>query len=207
MARRRASKDEAELFRQVVKDAKPLPAEARRRLSALELPPDIEAVPAAPMAEGVAPAKRKRGRVPKDEPLPQPVAPPAKAPVVLPALKHDSAPGLDKRTQMRLKRGQVAIEARIDLHGMTQDTAHAALNGFVARSQARGLRCVLVITGKGTRRDEFGRYEAGVLKREVPRWLNEGGNREKVLAFVHAQAKDGGGGALYVLLRRRREEA
>ncbi|RKQ68645.1 Smr/MutS family protein [Oceanibaculum indicum] len=206
MARRRASKDEAELFRQVVKDAKPLPQDKRLRLGMLdELPP--EPVPAPPEAEGMAPASRKRGRVPKDEPLPQPVAQPVKAPVILPALKHDSAPGLDKRSQMRLKRGQVAIEARIDLHGMTQDAAHVALNGFIARSQARGLRCVLVITGKGTRRDEFGRYEAGVLKREVPRWLNEGGNREKVLAFVHAQPKDGGGGALYVLLRRVREEA
>lgn len=207
MARRRATKDEAALFRLVVKDAKPLAEKAKRRLGALDLPPDVEPVPTVPMAEGVSPAKRKRGRVPKDDPLPQPPAPPVKAPVKLPELKHDRAPGLDKRSQLRLKRGQMEIEARIDLHGMTQDMAHAALNGFIARSQARGLRCVLVITGKGTRRDEFGRYETGVLKREVPRWLNEAGNRDKVLAFTPAQLKDGGSGALYILLRRMREEA
>lgn len=206
MVGRRASKDEAELFHQVVRDAKPLPQKKRLRLGLLDALP-AEPQPLPPEAEGMAPARRKRGRVPKDEPLPLPLAPPVKAPVTLPVLKHDSAPGLDRRSQMRLKRGQVAIEARIDLHGMTQDAAHAALNGFLARSQARGLRCVLVITGKGTRRDDFGRYEAGVLKREVPRWLNEGGNREKVLAFTDAQSKDGGGGALYVLLRRMREEA
>ncbi|MBU0725662.1 MAG: Smr/MutS family protein [Alphaproteobacteria bacterium] len=207
MVRRRATKDETELFRIVVKDAKPLAEKAKRRLGALDLPPDIEALPVAPMAEGVAPAKRKRGRVPKDDPLPVPAAPPPKTPIPLPSLKHDTAPGLDKRSQLRLKRGQMPIESRIDLHGMTQDAAHAALTGFIARSQARGLRCVLVITGKGTKRDEFGRYEAGVLKREVPRWLNQAGTREKVLAFTAAQPRDGAGGALYVLLRRVRDES
>lgn len=206
MARRRISKDEAELFRLVVKDAIPLPEQQRGRLGRLEALPAEAVVPASPESGGQAPSKRKRGRIPADDPAPVPLATPVKTPVALPLLKHDHAPGLDKRTQLRLKRGQIALDSRIDLHGMSQDVAHAALDAFLARCQARGLRCVLIITGKGTRRDEFGRYEAGVLKQAVPRWLNEGGNRTKVLAYAHAQPKDGGGGALYVLLRRLREE-
>jgi DNA-nicking Smr family endonuclease len=103
-----------------------------------------------------------------------------------------------------LKRGRYAIEGRIDLHGMTQDRAHAALLGFVERSARQGLRCVLVITGKGLRRldDEGSGGEIGILRNAAPRWLNEAPNRARILAFTAAQPRHGGGGALYVLLRR-----
>ncbi|NJO56807.1 MAG: hypothetical protein HC834_11345 [Rhodospirillales bacterium] len=108
------------------------------------------------------------------------------------------ASGIDQRTLIRLKRGQVRPETQIDLHRLTQPEAHAALAGFLTSAQRGGRRCVLVITGKG-----YGSEGAiGVLRRNVPRWLNESPNRERVLAFAYATPLDGGEGALYVLLRR-----
>ncbi len=107
--------------------------------------------------------------------------------------------GLDRRTSARLRRGELPIEARLDLHGMTQEKAHAALNEFVARCCDRRLRMVLIITGKGT-------FGGGVLKREVPRWLAESPNRARVLALTEAAPRHGDTGALYVLLRRMRDE-
>ncbi len=113
------------------------------------------------------------------------------------------APGLDIRTLMRLRRGMIPPQAEIDLHQCTQSEAHALLASFLSASQARGRRCVLVITGKG-----YGRGgTVGVLKTMVPRWLNEPPVRPLVIAFTHASAQHGGEGALYVLLRRRREKA
>jgi DNA-nicking Smr family endonuclease len=107
-------------------------------------------------------------------------------------------PGLDRRSAQRLKRGQMAIEARLDLHGMTQAEAHDALQRFIARAQEGGRRAVLIVTGKG------GRDGAGVLRRAVPRWLAEAGCRARVLAVEEARPMHGGAGALYVLLRRKR---
>jgi DNA-nicking Smr family endonuclease len=107
------------------------------------------------------------------------------------------AAGIDKRTVIRLRRGLIAPETQIDLHRQTQEGAHRLLASFLATSQARGQRCVLVITGKG-----YGSGGAGVLKTMVPRWLSEEPNRERVLAFCHAVTVHGGDGALYVLLRK-----
>ncbi len=118
----------------------------------------------------------------------------------LPEIAVGRAPGLDKRSAQRLKRGQLAVEDSIDLHGMTQTQAHRALTRFIAGAQADGKRCVLVITGKGLRPDG-GR---GVLRDMAPRWLNEPPNRARVLALHTAQPKHGGAGAYYVLLKRQR---
>lgn len=114
-------------------------------------------------------------------------------------LTHGQAAGLDKRTMERLRRGQLPIEAEIDLHGHTQEEAHSALNAFIAGHAAAGRRCVRVITGKGSFRQG-----GGVLKTAVPRWLNEPPLQDSILAFTHARRDDGGEGALYVLLRRKR---
>ncbi len=119
----------------------------------------------------------------KAEPAPSRRAPQHPAP----------ATGLDRRSMQRLKRGQTPIEAKLDLHGMIQAEAHEALARFIARCQAAGMRAVLVVTGK-----------SGVLHGIVPRWLEEGANRARILAFARAQAQHGGAGALYVLLRRQR---
>jgi DNA-nicking Smr family endonuclease len=111
-----------------------------------------------------------------------------------------AAGGADKRTLTKLRRGQISPESRIDLHNMTQSEAYAALASFLASAQASGKRCVLVITGKGYRSEG----SVGVLRTNVPHWLNQPANRARILAFSHAAAADGGEGALYVLLRRRR---
>ncbi len=120
---------------------------------------------------------------------------PAKA-----ALSHGSLADIDRRTAQRLQRGRLPIEATLDLHGMTQAAAHDALDGFVTRSLALGRRCVLIVTGKG-----LGREQSGVLRRQVPLWLNQPPLRGQVLAFDYARPEHGGMGALYVLLKRRRE--
>jgi DNA-nicking Smr family endonuclease len=92
----------------------------------------------------------------------------------------------------------MAVEGRLDLHGMTQAEAHPALTDFLAGAQDAGKRCVLVITGKGLRPD--GR--AGVLRDAVPGWLNSPPNRRRILSFTPATPADGGTGALYILLKR-----
>lgn len=106
--------------------------------------------------------------------------------------------GLDRRSDLKLKRGRMEIEDRLDLHGLNRAQAYERLQRFIIRAQARELRCVLVITGKGRAGTE------GVLKREVPEWLSEAPLRDLVLRFYRAQPQDGGSGALYILLRRLR---
>jgi DNA-nicking Smr family endonuclease len=116
-------------------------------------------------------------------------------------LESDGAlPAIDRRTAERLRRGQIAIEAQIDLHGLTQDEAFTAIQGFLAESLQAARRCVLVITGKGTARDG-----GGVLRSAVPRWLTEGIYREHLIGIAVAFPQHGGEGALYVLLRRLRD--
>lgn len=138
------------------------------------------------------PPKRVKVRAQPTPPPPAPAKP-------LPELRHGSQPGLDKATAKRLRRGKVEIEARIDLHGMTQDAARPALERFIEAAWRNGKREVLVITGKGTRADG----SIGILRQAVPQWLNAPPNRARVTAFVHAAAKDGGEGALYVRIKRR----
>ena len=110
----------------------------------------------------------------------------------------DRFAGIDRANAERLKRGLHRIEARLDLHGMTQAEAHGALSGFISVSRAAGRRCVLVITGRG-----LGQNGPGVLKSSVPRWLEEPALRRQILAIAPAQPQHGGPGATYLLLRRR----
>lgn len=117
----------------------------------------------------------------------------------LPELAPGTAPGVDSRTAEKLRRGELAINGRLDLHGHTQEEAHRALIAFVEAAWRRRARCVLVITGKGR-----GSEGVGILRAALPRWLNAGPLRPRILAFAPAQAKHGGAGAVYVLLRRQR---
>jgi DNA-nicking Smr family endonuclease len=118
---------------------------------------------------------------------------------LLPPLAIDRFAGYDKANAERLKRGKHPVEARLDLHGMTQDEAHRALASFIRGARVAGKRCVLVITGRG-------RLGGGVLRAAVPRWLDEPEFRPHLLAIASAQPRDGGAGALYVMLRRTRAE-
>ena len=118
-----------------------------------------------------------------------------------PALVSGAGPGMDKRTATRLRRGQIDIDGRIDLHGMTQQEAHGNLSDFIKYSAGAGRRCLLVITGKGIGKGGLG----GVLRAQLPSWLNSPELRPLILAFAPAQPRDGGGGAFYVYLRKRRD--
>ena len=120
--------------------------------------------------------------------------------------------GYDAKKARRISAGRSAIERRMDLHGMRQSEAHAALRRFLFACHADGLRDVLIITGKGgpARRRDDGeaahwpeREERGVLKRNVPQWLAEPDLRAIVVSFRPAAIKHGGEGALYVHLRRK----
>jgi len=125
---------------------------------------------------------------------------PAKTAPTPPVLSHGNAAGLDRKTAQRLKRGKLAIDDDIDLHGHTQTAAHRALERFLHQCFVDGKRTVLVITGKG---DQFA-GKPGVLKDAVPRWFNEMPMRQWVAGFSYAAPKDGGSGALYVRIRRKK---
>ena len=148
---------------------------------------------------------------------------PVKAPpprVVQPKPKSDLGVigGVDGATAERLRRGRIEPDATIDLHGMTQQQAYARLLPFIRRGHEKGFRCVLVITGKGAapRVETFDRSrgftlpersKAGVLRSQVPLWLEEQETRPFVVGVQTAHQRHGGGGALYVYLRRKTSRA
>jgi DNA-nicking Smr family endonuclease len=134
---------------------------------------------------------------------PTPGSSAALAPVrpVAPAAAPPLAP-LGRRLRQKVARGGTEIDARLDLHGLTQDRAHAHLLGFLRGAQQRELKLVLIITGKGAR--SGGDPERGVLKRVVPRWLALPDFRPYVIGYEPAHAGHGGEGALYVRVRRSR---
>ncbi|WP_259781839.1 Smr/MutS family protein [Aestuariispira ectoiniformans] len=141
-----------------------------------------------------APAQRKRVALPKGY---HPTTPPKTGKSQkTQALSHGESPGVDKRTANRLRKGRMQIDGKLDLHGMTQAEAHRVLIGFIENAYAMQKRCVIIVTGKGR----------GILKDNVPRWLNEGALRSRILSFSYAQQRDGGEGALYVLIKRQRDK-
>jgi DNA-nicking Smr family endonuclease len=109
--------------------------------------------------------------------------------------------GIDRRLVRRLRAGDYAYQAHLDLHGMTADEAKKALDRFLTTSHQRGLRCVLVVHGRGHNSKD----QIPVLKRRVSTWLAHGPWSRLVLAFTSARPCDGGAGAMYVLLRRQRD--
>lgn len=182
-----------DLWAAVIREVKPLKGRTRKS----------ERAPHAPSMP--PPAEKPATQAP-----PQPVArvrPPAKRPAQPPPLT-----GLDRRTQRRLMRGDVEIEARLDLHGETQATARTRLLAFLQAERRRGSRTVLVITGKGDApfaghtlhgaRHYHAPERTGRLRRLATEWLNEAEFRAHVSAFQPAHPKHGGGGAFYVRLRR-----
>jgi DNA-nicking Smr family endonuclease len=174
--RRQLSDDERALWGGVVRSIKPL----RGRTASSE-PPAAGGDDMALARASPAPAARQE-------------APRQKATAPL-------AP-LGRRLRQRVARGREPIADRIDLHGMTQSRAHAALLRFLQQAQADEARIVLVVTGKGTVRTDGDRAERGVLRRQVPLWLSLPEFRSLVVGFEDAYIGHGGQGALYVRLRR-----
>jgi DNA-nicking Smr family endonuclease len=98
----------------------------------------------------------------------------------------------------------VHISARLDLHGMTLEKAHERIIQFIANSSYVGHRCVLIITGKGLSQSNQWWQEEGILRLQVPRWLDEAPLRSKITSHTLARPEHGGIGALYVFLKKRR---
>ncbi|MCY4394375.1 MAG: Smr/MutS family protein [Rhodospirillaceae bacterium] len=115
-------------------------------------------------------------------------------------LGYGDAPGVDRRTATRFRRGLMPIDATLDLHGHTQASGRAALAGFLRAHRAAGRRCVLVVTGKGLKDD----WSVGALRQALPGWLNAPDLRRLILSYCQAQPHHGGSGAVYILLRRQR---
>lgn len=129
---------------------------------------------------------------------------------------HDPAPSLetrlgrqpvrmDAKAYGRMRRGKLAVEGRIDLHGLTLAEAHPRLNRFILNAHAADKRLVLVITGKGRERDDDWMMPTprGVLRHQVPQWLSSGPLGQIVMQVAPAHRSHGGPGAYYVYLRRR----
>ncbi|MGH1369997.1 MAG: Smr/MutS family protein [Maritimibacter sp.] len=132
-----------------------------------------------------------------------------------PDAAHDLAPSLrdtmsaspvsmDKKRFGQMKKGRLSPEARLDLHGLTLAQAHPRLLNFIFNSVRDGKRLVLVITGKGKSKPSHGPIpeRLGVLRHQVPHWLNSPPLRAHVLQISEAHLKHGGHGAYYVYLRR-----
>lgn len=179
--RRGLSEEERALWESVAKQIRPL----RRKHRAVK----VHAEPS-PAETPVAA---------KSIPPPKPASPPK-----LPRVSQPEAPPLaplGRRERSQLSRGRKDIDARLDLHGMTQTRAHRALFGFLQRAHGDGMTFVLVITGKGKMGSES---ERGVLRRQVPQWLSLPEFRSMVVGFEEAHIGHGGEGALYVRIRRSR---
>ncbi|MGQ3672352.1 Smr/MutS family protein [Xanthobacter sp. TB0136] len=166
----------------------------------------LHTLPPPPTPEISAPAPEEPPQT-KDEkaaaPAPRPKKPPVPPPLPLATL--------EPKARRRLTRG-AEVDARLDLHGMTQSAAHYRLRMFLLEAQSIGHSVVLVITGKGGSArltDERGGSamfgeERGVLRRTVPHWLAAPDLRAVVVGFEEAGRRHGGEGALYVRIRRRR---
>lgn len=186
MRRRRLTSDEADLWNNVARSITPM---HNRHL---------------PLPEGLVPAPSA---------APEPPKQPAQSRISAFRLgeKAASAPapsrteplGMDAKTHARMTRGKLAPEARIDLHGMTLAEAHPELIRFVLNAQAKGLRLVLVITGKGKLVADPVPRPVGALRHQVPHWLRLPPLSGAVQQVSEAHLKHGGQGAFYVYLRRR----
>lgn len=203
--------EEAELWQNAMRHAKALRRKERERAKA------AKAVNKTSTTSQKTQAKTDTGQQPAPSDRSPDASPPLKKtriklspPSVVPsASPPNTSPPLarfDERQRRKLSRNTAPIEARLDLHGMRQREAHNTLRAFLRSSAARGLRHVLVITGKGApegySRDYLGQDERGVLRRVVPQWLAEPGLREIVVSYTTAHARHGGQGALYVHLRK-----
>jgi DNA-nicking Smr family endonuclease len=174
---RRLTRDERELWDRLRHTVRPLRKRRTKETAEPEKPKLDRAVAKA------SPAPKHRAAAPAS------VAP-----------RPPSLQPLDERARRRLARGLTEVDARIDLHGMRQERAFRALAAFLRKSQARGVRVGLVITGKGRAGDE----ERGVLYQAVPLWLARPEFRDFVVGFEPASRRHGGAGALYVRIRQRR---
>lgn len=200
MTRRRTRSlrpDEVALWRQVTENTVPLHLERQSDTETSRPSPDFRRNP------DITPAPLPTFRVGSSAPSPRGGS--DLAPTIGEALARTPV-AMDRKTFTRMKKGRLAPEARIDLHGMTAAQAHAALTRFILRAAAEGCRLALVITGKGRPPgdDDPVPLRHGVLRHQVPHWLHTAPLKPFVLQIAEAHLKHGGQGAYYVYLRRNR---
>jgi len=190
--RKTLSTDDRILWGKVARSTRPMPGRMEE-VEALEQALAAEEEEAEkPVIKEAAPALRKGATTHTFEDMTY-QAPPQPKP----------APGrpqpLERPVKRKIAKGRLELEARIDLHGMFQDEAHGLLHAFIQRAFDRGLRHVLVITGKGASMGSD-----GALKRFVPMWFGKPEFRHLISSWETAAQNHGGDGALYVRLARRR---
>jgi DNA-nicking Smr family endonuclease len=115
--------------------------------------------------------------------------------------------GIDKATLRKFKKEEFAIEAVLDLHGLTEDEAFERVDNFIPQCYNQGKRCVVIVTGKGLSVHENDDIftPKGILRKQVPQWLNMPRLRGMILVYKHPTERLGGQGALYILLRRNKD--
>jgi len=182
--KRALSREEVELWETVAKQAKPLRKRPRAAKAAAEPVEEVSAAAISTQATALLKKPSPIRKIPPALPAPPPLAP------------------LGRRERSQLSRGRKDIDARLDLHGMTQTRAHRVLLNFLHHASESGMTFVLVITGKG--RTVGPESERGVLRRQVPHWLGLPEFRSMVVGFEEAHIGHGGAGALYVRVRRTR---
>jgi DNA-nicking Smr family endonuclease len=180
---KRMAKD-VDLFRAAMADVKPLKGRKKpaRKRAPVAPKPKVEETSAI-SERSRASLETTRGRTPRQ---PAPTAPLS----------------FDRDVDRALSKGRRAIEAKLDLHGMTLAAAERAVTTFIADASAQNRRVVLIVTGKGMRL-EGGRVFGGRIRAEFPAWLERAENRARVAGVRPAHPRHGGSGAFYVLLRRR----
>jgi DNA-nicking Smr family endonuclease len=169
-------------------------------------------VPLNASPEAEADEQTPKRLLPKAARVPQPAPETKAAPVTAARVTPPSLGDFDAKKAKRLGRGQIDIDARLDLHGDRLGEAHERLRAFLFSCHSNGKRTVLVITGKGRETDAandtddigYERRERGVLRRNVPRWLAEPELRSIVVSYTEAHIRHGGEGAVYIHLRRKR---
>ena len=186
--KRALTEDEQHLWNKVIK-----------QVETIEAMPPLIITPSAKPAKVDAPREIKPFKI-GAKTKPKPAVPAMPSFVDRP---NQTSPNMDRRNFQRLLKGQLEIDATLDLHGLTANQARAQLQIFIQNANRMGNRLLLIITGKGNKKsvDEFGRPRSGVLKSGVPEWLK---TSDAVLQVTQAHGKHGGGGAYYVYLRRKR---
>ncbi|WP_138422236.1 Smr/MutS family protein [Maritimibacter alexandrii] len=197
MARRprHLSADEKALWDEVAKRATPMHPTRTQETASEALVSKPKPAPPSPDIKPFRIGTRSDTKLPSNDLAPKVEDSVARAPVAM-----------DRKRYQQMKRGKLSPEARIDLHGLTMAQAHPRLLAFIMNSVAEGRRFVLVITGKGKSRPDDGPIPErhGVLRHQVPHWLNSPPLRSHVLQISEANRKHGGLGAYYVYLRRPR---
>lgn len=196
--RRNLSPEDRELWRRVTEDIAPL-----RRRSGKPPGPKQPAGGAPPEPSAAAGSQDATPKPPRMPAAPPPA--PKAATAIRPPEREPVLPALERKLARRIGRGTRAVDATIDLHGLTQQEAHHRLLAFLKGARAAGCRLVLVVTGKGEAEplaDWWAEGSRGVLRRAVPEWLATPAFRPLVVGFERAHRHRGGEGAIYVQLRR-----